>query len=310
LHKCAGKRSFCAYKINGPLANSGNERVQLDRILPITHIGIETETITNEKIREVNDIFYMAMGVIGIKNLGKGVVHFAQNLPNNVKALIRENKSIRELIVAKYFEYRIAITKLKNSDEWVDLPAEVRQQIIQQEKSFITLADAKNILNDSWGASKGFLPGRTIEEILSIIKGKRPLPETYLRADYIQQHLKEFEDGVTKFMANTPSGAIGPPSGTFVLPKKQADILLQQSGGNIQKLEDLLGLERGTLGNNPVRVDIGNPIGLRMSDGNELGANNLWIPGGKTSGGLLEATINQVQPGEYVVGSIVNKIDI
>jgi hypothetical protein len=62
------------------------------------HIGIETGAITNEKIREVNDIFYMAMGVIGIKNLGKGVVHFAQNLPNNVKTLIRENKSIRKML--------------------------------------------------------------------------------------------------------------------------------------------------------------------------------------------------------------------
>jgi hypothetical protein len=300
-----------AVLIDGLCENSGNEAVQLYRALPVTHLGVEIGAITNEKIREANDIFYMAMGVIGIKNLGKGVVHFAQNLPNNVKALIRENKSIRNLILSKYLEYRIAITKLKNSDEWVDLPAEVRQQIIQQEKSFITLADAKNIPNDKWGASKDvFLPGKTSEDILSATKGSRPAPETYLRADYITQHLKEFEDGVTKFMANTPSGAIGPPSGTFVLPKKQADILLQQSGGNIQKLEDLLGLERGTLGNNPVRVDIGNPIGLRMSDGNELGANNLWIPGGRTSGGLLEATINQVQPSEYVVNSIVNKIDI
>jgi len=28
-----------------------------------------------------------------------------------------------------------------------------------------------------------------------------------------------------------------------------------------------------------------------MPDGNEIGANNLWLPGGKTSGGYLESVI-------------------
>ena len=37
-----------------------------------------------------------------------------------------------------------------------------------------------------------------------------------------------------------------------------------------------------------------------MPDGNELGANNKWAPGGRTSGGINEATVNQIQVGTYI----------
>jgi hypothetical protein len=30
------------------------------------HIGIETGAITNEKVKEANDIFFMAMGIVGV----------------------------------------------------------------------------------------------------------------------------------------------------------------------------------------------------------------------------------------------------
>ncbi|MCH5597971.1 hypothetical protein [Niabella ginsengisoli] len=81
--------------------------------------------------------------------------------------------------------------------------------------------------------------------------------------------------------------------------------MIGQSNGNISKLEEILGLEKGILGNNPVRIDVDNPIGLRLPDGNELGANPLWIPGGRTKGGILEATVNQIQQGTYSVHYIL-----
>ncbi|HEY5535044.1 MAG TPA: hypothetical protein VIL99_08950, partial [Ignavibacteria bacterium] len=58
-----------------------------------------------------------------------------------------------------------------------------------------------------------------------------------------------------------------------------ADDLITQAGGNVSKLEQLLGLSQGSLGTNPVRIDIVNPTGLRLPSGNELGANAQWIPG-------------------------------
>jgi len=68
--------------------------------------------------------------------------------------------------------------------------------------------------------------------------------------------LKKFDDGVTKFVPDVPTGAVGPPSGTFVMPKSQADNLIRQAGGDVNKLEDLIGLERGTLGSRPFRLDV------------------------------------------------------
>jgi hypothetical protein len=146
--------------------------------------------------------------------------------------------------------------------------------------------------------------GYTAEQILAIPKFERPNPITYLKQSYIEEHLAQFNDGVTKFSANTPTGAVGPPSGgTFVMPKAQADALIQQSGGDVSKLEDFLGLNRGDLGNNPIRIDCQSPTGLRMPDGNEFGANEFWIPGGKTSGGINEATVDQILPGMYTTHS-------
>jgi hypothetical protein len=142
-------------------------------------------------------------------------------------------------------------------------------------------------------------------EAMSKPKFDRPDPTEYLDQDYINHHLDMFKDGVVKFAPDAPSGAIGPPTrGTFVMPKLHADALIQKSGGDVKKLEKLLGLDEGFLGSNPVLIDVEKPIGLRMPSGNEFGANDKWIPGGKTSGGIFEATVDQIQLGTYSVNTI------
>ena len=143
-----------------------------------------------------------------------------------------------------------------------------------------------------------------VEEILKTPKGARPNPITYLSARHIEKHLEKFKNGVTKILAVPPAGTAGPPSGTFVMPSSVADNLIAEARGDVVKLEQLLGLGRGSLGTKPVRIDIPNPIGLRMPSGNELGANSQWIPGGYTSGGLIEAIIDSPKMGQYVVSFI------
>jgi filamentous hemagglutinin len=81
-----------------------------------------------------------------------------------------------------------------------------------------------------------------------------------------------------------------------------ADDAISQAGGNVGKLEQLLGFDKGYLGNAPVRVDIPSPTGYRIPTGNEFGANNYWRPGGYTwPGGLPEAVIDSLLPGHYSV---------
>ncbi|PKM73130.1 MAG: hypothetical protein CVU91_06070 [Firmicutes bacterium HGW-Firmicutes-16] len=88
------------------------------------------------------------------------------------------------------------------------------------------------------------------------------------------------------------------------MPSSVADDIIRQAAGSVSKLEDLLGLEPGDLGTNPVRIDIENPKGLRMPNGNESGSNDYWIPGGYTSGGTKEAVIDAATKGEYTVESV------
>ncbi|HTH54586.1 MAG TPA: hypothetical protein VL728_00985 [Cyclobacteriaceae bacterium] len=194
-----------------------------------------------------------------------------------------------------------------------DLGGDVESKLLKDIADNPNLLDAVNgnsELVDAWKKMDDLHADDAIRknpgalDALNKPNGSRPDPSTYLDATYINSHLSKFDDGVTKFLSDAPTGAVGPPSGTFVIPKSQADELIKQAGGDVHKLEDLLGLERGTLGTNPVRIDVANPSGARMPSGNELGANENWIPGGKTSGGVLEATVDQIQPGTFITGSV------
>ncbi|WP_166462381.1 ribonuclease YeeF family protein [Psychrobacillus vulpis] len=145
------------------------------------------------------------------------------------------------------------------------------------------------------------LDPKVVDEILAMDKGLRPNPLTYLSKEYIDNHLAKFEGEVTKIQWGAPTRPLGPPSGTFVMPKSVADDLIARSNGDVSNLEHLLSLEPGTLGSSPVRVNIPNPTGLRIPDGNEIGANSQWIPGGYTGGGIPEATIDQVPLDKLIV---------
>jgi filamentous hemagglutinin len=135
-------------------------------------------------------------------------------------------------------------------------------------------------------------------QVITTPKGMRPDPSTYLPESMIDAHAALFEGGVARIQPNMPTSTIGRTE-TWVLPKAVADEAIRQAGGDVGKLEQLLGMDKGYLGTNPVRVDIPKPVNLRMSSGNEYGANPLWTPGGYTSGGLPEAVINPVPPGAY-----------
>lgn len=144
----------------------------------------------------------------------------------------------------------------------------------------------------------------TIDQIVSTPKGSRPDPSSYLSKDYVDAHLEQFNSGGTKIMAKPPTGTVGPPGGTFVLPKTLADDMIARSGGDVRRLETMLGLDPGALGSSPVRVDVPAPSGLRVPSGNELGANSYWKPGGVTSGGIPEATIDPTPLGSYSVAPV------
>ena len=136
------------------------------------------------------------------------------------------------------------------------------------------------------------------DEILATPKGSRPDPSEYLPPEYIDQHLDKFHDGVTRFMpeSNLDKYGIAQRDGTsFVMPRSEADALIEATHGDPRAMERALGLVDGFFDSNKVvRIDIGGPeqYDLRIASGNEAGANDQWVPGGKLPDGASEAVID------------------
>src|SRR6185437_9906979 len=101
------------------------------------------------------------------------------------------------------------------------------------------------------------------DEILATPKGGRPDPSEYLSREYIEQHLDQFHEGVTRFMpeSNLDKYGIAQRDGTsFVMPKGEADALIEATHGDPRAMERALGLVEGFLESNKiVRIDIGHP---------------------------------------------------
>ncbi|WP_244132827.1 DUF6531 domain-containing protein [Burkholderia sp. BCC0397] len=158
-------------------------------------------------------------------------------------------------------------------------------------------------------ADPRYKDGYTEKDILAIPKEKRPLPSEYLHDSYIQSHLAQFDNGAARYMtkSNFEKYGIGQRDGTsFVMTKAEADQLLKSANGDAGAMEKALGLSPDFLSSNQLyRIDIPNPreLNLRMPSGNEAGANEFWIPGGKLPTGNLEAVIDagNISPSQYVV---------
>jgi PAAR domain protein len=264
-------------------------------------VNVSQHIDPHSSLGQVVNSYNLAMGVIGIKNLGQAGYKFAKNLPQATKNLLQKNGNLRSLLVEKYLSYRIAITKLKNSDEWVKLSSDVRKEIVQQEKVFIEFADAKNIPNDQWGIKGVFINGKTSEDILSIPKGQRPAPSTYLSSGYIQQHLAKFEKEGGAFIVVKSWIEKGSykefPIRKFVMLNDDMETIIRKyrQSKDISIIEKALGYKKGDL--QGLEDDLylfkveGSNFKFEMPSGNEIGTNDLWIPGGKTSGGYREAVL-------------------
>ena len=151
--------------------------------------------------------------------------------------------------------------------------------------------------------------GLTQSEINNVIKIKpdiergivRQNPQRYLSREYLEQHKKLFDDGVAAFVKDDffiqKFGNFGREDGAFVFPKDVAKAMIKEADGNPRKLEALLGLDEGSLGDTPKMVLPQEVHNYRIPDGNEGGSrdNSQWRPGGKTyPGGVPEAVIDPV----------------
>ena len=185
-------------------------------------------------------------------------------------------------------------------DDFVDATDQSLNKFLKQPE----LLDAWKKM-DELGADDAIRRNPGAVEALAKPNGSRPKPEDYLDADYIQTHLSKFDDGVGRVSTRANFEKYGTLGGdnAFVLPEGELRKILDETGGNVREIEKRLGMNPGDLGENPVfgvfeRESLGE---LKMPTGNGPGANDNWIPGGKTSGGTSEATVNLIGNSSFVI---------
>jgi len=152
-----------------------------------------------------------------------------------------------------------------------------------------------------------FINGYDIDKVLKFVKGHRPNPSEYLSIRYIKAHLKKFEKGASylvpkKVLDDYGRDIIGRLDGQFVMSKTEMDDLLKKAKGNLSYVEDELGIPPGGWkGKELIRIDILNvkKQNIRMPTGNEAGANDLWLPGGKLPKGYSESVMDAIKKGDY-----------
>lgn len=151
-----------------------------------------------------------------------------------------------------------------------------------------------------------------IAEIVNTPKSKRPNPTTYVSKEYIDAHLKQFDNGAAYVLPESDYDLyyrgvpeIARDDGTlFVTSQDYLDYVLQEANGNLSYVEDALGYPDGSLTEgNFIIIKINNPRSYNISvpSGNEVGANDKWIPGGFTSGGVPEAVVYNVSNDPSVI---------
>lgn len=160
-------------------------------------------------------------------------------------------------------------------------------------KSVIQHADISN-LGDNFPLTQS-----QVDHIINTPKGQRPAPQTYLSQDYIDTHLKQFEDQSSRIITRKSyeEYGVGKPDqlgSEFVSTKNDIDEILKNANGNKEEIAKALGIPKAQIENSSlVRIDFIKPSeNLHMPSGNEFGANNQWLPGGKLPTGKSEAIMS------------------
>jgi hypothetical protein len=81
----------------------------------VGNIAVNTETVDpKSNLGKAINAYNIGMGVIGVKNIAVGGYKFASSLPATTKALLKENKGIRSLLIAQYTEWRSLTRNIDN----------------------------------------------------------------------------------------------------------------------------------------------------------------------------------------------------
>jgi hypothetical protein len=225
----------------------------------------------------------------GWRNLGAAAIGWVPGFGDAAKAAIRVGGNAADAGA------EVASAAARRADDAADAGGDVNRAVDAPRAAngvpADTIADASR---------RSGIPEAKIREVLETPKPNRPDPSDYLSNAQIRAHLRPFEEsGAIKF---TPQASfdrhntLGPPDGGFVIPRSEFERLLNETGGDLAKIEDRLQLRPGELTDGGMKVSFIKPEnlrGLRVPSGNEAGAwDGLWVPGGFTGKGMPEAVVD------------------
>ena len=152
-----------------------------------------------------------------------------------------------------------------------------------------------------------------------------PKPESYLPREYIENHTKSFADGAAhlengrSYDAHYSNANYFQRWNTaehhiFVAPKNEMVEIVDSANGDKGVLAKALGYQENAFHKeNKINIIYINDVkrhNLHIPIGNEMGCNDLWGPGGYTSGMTPESIAHNVKnpavcPGDYLSDDIV-----
>lgn len=264
----------------------------------------ELQDSTFRDIVQASNVIMMA---IGAKQLVQGGI---KTIPAAIRTAGRITGKLNREVVLNFV---YAVARGEKDLMSMKAPARAAQEIIALRNKLVAEwkilkgEDLMAIVKQQVVNGVVYAYGWTQEFVMSIAKGYRPNPSRYLSAEYLANHLKAFnEEGgafiaVKSWIKNARFSEF--PLRKYVMLSSEMKKAVEEyrSTRNLTALEDALGYKRGSLKGLEEELFVfkvdGKKFKFDMPDGNELGANEFWTPGGKTSGGFREAVIiDKVNP--------------
>ena len=274
------------------------------------------KNVKNESLKSKNNLFQRSSinqvkiaenGIDG--KLKPTILYNAKEFPRELKKYPRDmiinNTNNKIINVPRNEKLRNNLVQ-KTTNEQSRLLSQIEKekvntQIVYREKEFLEEMDKYSRVN---------IDDETRQMLINMEKETRLDPSDYISDEEIRRHIRIFEEeGVAKIISKEQlkyaeknyRGAIGPESGQYATSEVIIEKAIKASDGDPRKLEKLLALDEGSLGENPVIIKPKKIKFLEFPSGNEKGANDYWKPGGYTSGGIPEVVVNQFALGEYSV---------
>ena len=104
-------------------------------------VNVSQHIDPNSSLGQVVNSYNLAMGVIGIKNLGQAGYKFAKNLPQATKELLQKNGNLRTKLISYYQKWQTEVAQLDN-------PSQAEKQLVEKQAEVWKALGFENKIDD------------------------------------------------------------------------------------------------------------------------------------------------------------------